>query len=53
MKKVYDKDRKIFNNILESLDFENYKPIRGESKTGRYKKSKTIFKKGDLKGQGS
>ena len=35
LKKLNDKDRKIFNNILESLDFENYKPIRGESKSGR------------------
>ena len=32
MNKLKDKDREIFNNILESLDFENYKAIRGESK---------------------
>ena len=45
LKKLNDKDRKIFNNILESLDFENYQPIRGESKSGRYKQSKSNFKK--------
>ena len=45
IKKLNDQDREIFNNILESLDFEKYKPIRGESKSGRYKQSKTNFKK--------
>ena len=52
LKKLNGKDRKIFNNILESLDFENYKPIRGESKSGRHKKSKSNFKKHNLEGQG-
>ena len=51
LKQLNDKDREIFNNILESLDFENYKAIRGEYKSGRYKQSKTILKK-DLEGQG-
>ena len=35
MKKLNNKDGDIFNNILESLDFENYKAIRGESKSDR------------------
>ena len=52
MKKLNDKDREKFNIILESLDFEKYKEIRGESKSGRYKHSKTNFKKRNLKGQG-
>ena len=52
MKKLNEEDREIFNKILESLDFENYKAIRGESKSGRYKQSKTSFKKHNLKGQG-
>ena len=52
IKKLNDQDREIFNNILESLDFKNYKPVRGESKSGRYKQSKTNFKKHNLKGQG-
>ena len=47
-----DQDNKMFNNILESLDFENCKPIRGESKSGRYIQSKSNFKKRDLEGQG-
>ena len=38
--------------ILESLDFENYKAICGESKSGRYKQSETNFKKHNLEGQG-
>ena len=45
LKKLNDKDREIFNNVLESLDFENYKAIRGQSKSGRYKQSKIIFEK--------
>ena len=51
MKKLND-ECEISNNILESLDFENYKAIRGESKSGRYKHSKTNFKKHNLKGRG-
>ena len=35
LKKLNEKDRKLFNKNLESLDFENYKAIRGESKSGR------------------
>ena len=45
MKNLNDEDREIFIKILESLDFENYKAIRGESKSGRYKQSKNQFKK--------
>ena len=30
LKKLNDKDREIFTNILESLNFENYKAMRGE-----------------------
>ena len=47
-----NEDRELFINILESLDFENYKAIRGESKSGSYKQSKTNFDKRYLKGQG-
>ena len=52
IEKLNDQDREIFNNILESLDFKNYKAARGESKSGRYKQSKTNFKKHNLEGQG-
>ena len=52
MKKLYNKDREIFKNNLESLDFENYTAIRGESKSGRNKLSETIFKKRNLEGEG-
>ena len=45
LKKINDKDREILDNILQSLDFENYKAIRGESKPVRFKQSKTNFKK--------
>ena len=37
--------------MLESLNFKNYKPIRAESKSARYKNSKTKFK--DLEGVGT
>ena len=52
LKKINNRERDTFNNILETLDFEKYKPIRGESKSGRYKQSKTIFNKRILEGQG-
>ena len=52
IKKLIGQDREIFNNILERPDFKKYKPVRGESKSGRYKQSKTIFKKHNLEGQG-
>ena len=52
LKKLKEKDRKLITNILKSFDVENCKAIRGESKSGRYKQSKTIFKKHNLKGQG-
>ena len=35
LKKLNDKDREIFTNIFENLDFENYKTICGKSKSGR------------------
>ena len=43
IKQLNDEDRDIFTKILENLNFENYKPIRGESKSGRYKQSKKQF----------
>ena len=52
IKQLNDEDRDISTNILESLNFENYKAIRGEPKSGRYKQSKSNFKKRDLEGQG-
>ena len=42
----------MFFNILEGLVFENYKALRGESESGRWKQSKTVFKKHNLKVQG-
>ena len=50
-KKLNDKDREIFNKILESLGFENHKAKRGEPKSGRYEQSKTNFKKHNFTGQ--
>ena len=56
MKKINDKHRELIIIILKSLDFEGYKAIRGESKSGRNKQSKTIFRKlanqSNLEGQG-
>ena len=43
LKKLNNQEREIYNNILETLNFENYKPKSGESKSGRYKQSKTNF----------
>ena len=52
IKKLNDQDRETYNNILENLNFKNYKPVRGESKSGRYKQSKSNFNKRNLEGQG-
>ena len=52
IKQLNDQDSGIFINILESLNFESYKAIRGESRSGRYKQSKTIFNKRNLQGEG-
>ena len=52
IKKLNDKDNEIFINILKSPHFDNYEAIRGESKSGRYKQSKTIFERHKLKGHG-
>ena len=52
LKKLNNQEREIYNNILETLNFENYKPKSGESKSGRYKQSKTNFNKRNLQGEG-
>ena len=52
LKKSDNQKREIYYNILETLDFENYKPIRDESKSGRYKQSKNIYNKRNSQGEG-
>ena len=46
----------MYDNILESLNFKSYKPIRGEIKSARYKYTKISFKdhvnQSNLFGQG-
>ena len=50
--KKLDKDREKTNGIIESLNFETYKAILGESRSGRYKQSKTNFIKRNFESQG-
>ena len=52
MKKLNDKGREIFTIIPESLILENYKPLRGESKSNRRKQSKNFLKNCNLQGDG-
>ena len=52
MKKLNNQEREIYKNILEALDFANFKPKSGESKSGRYKQSKSNFNKRNLQGEG-
>ena len=52
LKKLNNREREIYNNIWETIDFEIYKPIRGESKSGRYEQSKSNFNKRNLLGEG-
>ena len=49
MIKLTDRDIEIFKIISEWLNFKNYKPKRGKSKSGRYKYLKNIK---DLEGRG-
>ena len=51
LKELNNQEREIYNNILETLDFENYKPKSGQSKSGRYKQSKSTFNKRNLQGR--
>ena len=39
LKKVNDQEMEIYKNILETLDFDNYKPKSGETESGSYKYS--------------
>ena len=52
LKKLNIQEREIYKNILETLDFEKYKHKSGESKSSRYKISKTIFREHILEVQG-
>ena len=52
LKKLNDQEREIYNTILEALDFNNYKPKSDESKSGRYKQSKSNLNKRNLEGEG-
>ena len=52
LKKLNNQEREVYNNILETLDFEKYKLKSGESKSGRYKHSRSNFNKRNLEGQG-
>ena len=51
LKKLNDKQRETYVNTLGDFNFENYKAVSEENKSGRYNISKIIFRN-DLKGQG-
>ena len=46
-----DKKRETYVNILKDLNFEKYKAVSGERKSGRHKTLKFIFRN-NLKGHG-
>ena len=50
LKKLNDRERETYENILKDINFENYKAVSGEKKSSRYKLSKAIFRN-ILKGQ--
>ena len=56
LKRLNDKDRETYKEFLKSLDFENYKAIRGETKSANYKHYKSNFNdrvnKSNLEGLG-
>ena len=52
LKKKDKTENRTYKKLLQTLDYENYKPKYGENKAGRYKNTKIILNPFDLQGQG-
>ena len=46
------KENKTYKKLLNTLDYESYKPKYGETNSGRYKSTKNILKSNNLQGRG-
>ena len=52
LKKLTKKENQTYKKLLQTLDYENYKPKYGENKSGRYKNTENILNPTNLQGQG-
>ena len=52
VKKLDKTENRTYKKLLQTLNYENYKPKFGENKSGRSKDTKNILNPGNLQGQG-
>ena len=53
LKKLNKKENQTYKKLLNTLNYEDYKPKYGEINSGRYKNTKNILKPSNLTGQGN
>ena len=52
LKKLTKTENKTYKKLLQTLDYESYRPKQGEYNSGRYKNTKNILKPNNLQGRG-
>ena len=52
LKNLTKTENKTYKKLLQTLDYENYRPKQGEYNSGRYKKTENILKPNILQGRG-
>ena len=52
LKNLNEKENKTYKKLLNTLDYENYRPKYGEFNSSRYKYTKNILKPNNLQGRG-
>ena len=52
LKNLTKTENKTYKKLLQTLDYENYRPKQGEYNSGRYKKTENILKPNNLQGRG-
>ena len=52
LKKLNKKENQTYKKLLNTLNYENYRPKKGEYNSGRYKNTKNILKSNNLQGRG-
>ena len=53
LKKLSKKENQTFQQLLNTLNYENYKPKCGVVNSGRYKSTKNVLKPNNLHGRGT
>ena len=52
LKNITKTENKTYKKLLQTLNYENYRPKQGEYNSGRYKKTENILKPNNLQGRG-